>query len=248
MRIRGYLLIVSVVFAGAVFGQSKPKSNLDEFFDLSATIGESQGTVAGAYVHNWKIGKKQKWQIGYGVRLTSYFGVKNDFITAPARLARSTTFPFLIVFAAQETKNFDTLNVQRPFTNSLNLSANFGYDFSKRFSGGINIDVVGFTFGRTTSGILTSNGVTRTETAAKPAAFNLLLTGDNDYGSLNSEFFLKYKLNKQWAIKGIYQFLFVEYKTTTITQTALDGTKVDRFRNKANTFGLGVTWNFSSPK
>ena len=109
---------------------------------------------------------------------------------------------------------------------------------------GFNIDVIGFTVGRTTSAVLTSNGVTKAEIAAKPAPFNLLLTGDNDLGSLNSEFFLKYKLNTHWSIKADYQFLFVEYKTTTITQMAPDGTKVDRFRNKVNLIGIGISYHF----
>ena len=224
-----------------VYSQSSlPKVN--KFLDITGTVGESEGAVAASYVHNSRFGKTKKWEIGYGIRLTSYFGVKKDFITAPARLSRSTTIPFLIVFSEQKTSNWDTLNVQRPFTNSLNLSANFGYNFSSKWSAGLNIDVIGFTFGRTTSAVLTSNGTTRTEIAAKPSSFNLLLTGDNDLGSLNSEFFLKYNLNNQWAIKALYQFLFAEYKTTTIKQTAPDGTEVYRFRNKVNAFGLGVTY------
>jgi hypothetical protein len=239
------ILFIFLIFTTLTgFAQTPALSHVNSFIDLTGTVGESQGAVAASYVHNWQLGKKKKWEIGYGVRLTSYFGVKNDFTTAPARLSRSTTFPFLIVFAEQLTKNWDTLNVQRPLTNSVNLSANFGYHFSKRWSAGFNIDLVGFTFGRTTSGILTSNGVTKTETAAKPTAFNVLLTGDNDIGSLNSEFFLKYKLNEHWGLKAVYQFLFAEYKTTTIKQTAPDGTQVDRFRNKVNAFGLGVSYHF----
>ena len=236
------ILLATAVFTG--FSQSSKLARTNRFVDLSATIGESQGAVAASYVHNWRLGKKKKWEIGYGARLTSYFGVKTDFTTAPARLSRTTTFPFIIVFAGHETKNEDTLNVQRPFTNSVNLSTNLGYNFNERWSAGFNIDLIGFTFGRTTSGVLTSNGVTKTEFAAKPGAFNLLLTGDNDIGSLNSEFFLKYNLNNRWGIKAVYQFLFVEYKTTTIRQTAPDGTLVDRFRNKANTFGIGASYHF----
>jgi len=72
----------------------------------------------------------------------------------------------------------------------------------------------------------------------------VLLTGDNDYGSLNSEFFLKYKLSQRWGVRAIYQFYFAEYKTKTIKQTAPDGTLVDRFRNKANTYGAGLSYHF----
>ncbi|GAC1449359.1 MAG: hypothetical protein NVSMB7_11370 [Chitinophagaceae bacterium] len=217
---------------------------MNQFADLTGAVGQSQGTMAGSYVYNWRLGKKRKWETGLGLRYTGYFGVKRDFITAPGRLARSTTTPFVIVFARQKTENWDTLTVQRPFVNSINLSANFGYNFNRKWSAGFNIDLAGFSFGRTSSAILTSHGITRTEPAAKPASFNVLLTGDNDYGSLNSEFFMKYKLAERWGIKAVYQFYFAEYKTNTIQQTAPDGTHVNRFRNKVNALGLGVSYHF----
>lgn len=243
-----YSKIIGIFFLTAGFlkgyGQTKLTSPKLQLADLAVTVGESQGSAAASYVHNWVIGKNKKWELGYGVRLTSYFGTKKDFITAPARLARSTTFPFAIVFADQLEKNFDTLSVQRPFTNSLNFTANFGYKLNNRLTAGFNIDLVGFTFGRTSAAVLTSNGVTQTEAAAKPSHFNLLLTGDNDLGSLNSEFFLRYQLNQRWYLRAVYQFLFVEYKTGSVKQTAPDGTLVDRFRNKANNFGLGVSYRF----
>ena len=238
------LAVVVLIYSTATNAQQKPLPRINQFIDLSATVGSAEGSIAGSYVYNWRLGKKRKWEVGFGIRSTSYFGTKKDFITAPARLSRSTTTPFIIVFAGQKTENWDTLTVQRPFVNSVNLSLNFGYNFNKRWSGGFNIDLVGFSFGRKSSAILTSNGTTRTEPAAYVPSFNVLLTGDNDYGSLNSEFFLKYKLSEHWGIKAVYQFYFAEYKTNTVKQTAPDGTIVDRFRNKANTFGAGVSYHF----
>lgn len=238
------ILIFATVLLVCISGYAQ-HSRTNQFADITGTAGSSQGTAALSYVYNWKPGKKQKWEAGLGIRWTSYFGTKKDFTTAPARLARSTTFPFIIVFAGQETQNWDTLTVQRPFINSINLSANFGYNFSDRWSAGFNIDLIGFSFGRKGSAVLTSNGVTRNEANAKPAAFNVLLTGDNDYGSLNSEFFLKYKLSEKWGIKAVYGFYFGEYKTSTVKQTAPDGTIVDRFRNKANLLGLGISYHFA---
>lgn len=118
-----------------------------------------------------------------------------------------------------------------------------GYHFTPKLYGGINIDVIGFSFGQKSSAILTSNGNTQTDPASKPSAFNLLLTGDHDKGSLNSEFFVRYQLGKQWSVKALYQFIFVEYKTEQIVQVAPDGTEIDRFRNKANNLGLGIVYH-----
>lgn len=242
---KNLLLIVSffVCFKTGI-GQQKTTDNKSKWVDLAATVGSSKGTVAASYVYAWKMGKRQKWEVGLGARLTSAFGEKNDFITAPARLSRSNSIPFLIVFAGQKTENWDTLTVQRPWTNSLNLTANLGYYVSRNWKIGFNIDLAGFTVGRNSAAILTSNGVTRTEPKAKPAAFNLLLTGDLDYGNLNSEFFLLHHFNERWSVRGVYQFIFTEYKTTNSRQVAPDGTMVNRFRNKANNLGLGLSYRW----
>ncbi len=235
------IVVTSIISAHA---QVNTLPRINQFADLSGTIGDRQGTASAAFVYNWRVGNKRRWEIGVGARWTSYFGTKRDFTTAPGKLARSTTFPFVIVFAGQETQNWDTLTVQRPFVNSINVTANFGYNISTKWSAGFNIDLIGFSFGRRGSGILTSNGITKNEPNAKPAAFNVLLTGDNDYGNLASEFFLKYQLSRRWGLRAIYEFYFAEYKTTTVKQTAPDGTIVDRFRNKANTLGLGLAYHF----
>lgn len=238
-------LIILIVFCSATIGYSQKKaSHINQFVDLTGTVGRSQGTVAASFVHNWRIGKRKKWEAGLGFRWTTYIGTKTEFITAPARLARTNTTPFLIFFAGQRTDYHDTLTVQRPLTNSANISINLGYSFTPKWYAGFNIDLIGFTFGRESSAIFTSNGGTKIEPMAKPASFNVLLTGDHDYGSLNSEFFLKYRITPQWGVKAVYQFFFVEYKTENVNQVAPDGTVNDRFRNKANTIGLGFSFNF----
>ena len=236
------VMVVSILSV-SIKAQQKPLMHINQFVDVSSAIGSNEGTISASFARNWRLGNKKKLEMGLGIRATSYFGAKKEFYTAPARLARSNTIPFAIVFAGHEEKNVDTLTVQRPLVASLNLSANFGYHFGSKWYGGINIDLIGFTVGRTTSAVLLSNGNTTTEPAAKPTAFNVLLTGDNDYGSLNSEFFVKYKIAGRWYLKGVYQFYFAEYKTQSVKQIAPDGTIVDRFRNKVNAIGLGISYD-----
>ncbi|MBG9377028.1 hypothetical protein I5907_12355 [Panacibacter sp. DH6] len=240
---RKTLAIVCIFVASSIHAQ---KSNQYQQVDFSATAGSKQGTLAAAYSYNTRFGKSHKFDIGLGVRNTAYFGTKKDFITAgPARLTRTFTTPFAIFFAGQQESNFDTLVVQRSFVNAVNIALNLGYHFNEKISAGFNIDLVGFSFGTKTNGVFKSNGQTITEPSAKPSAFNLLLTGDHDKGSLNSEFFLRYNLNSRWGIKGVYQFVFVEYQANSVEQTFADGSKNDRFRNKANNFGLGITWQLN---
>lgn len=245
---KGFLLLVIVLLFSVYVSAQKKTIGTSRFVDLAGTIGKSQGTIATSFVNNWKLGKRKKWEAGLGFRWTTYFGTKTDFTTAPAKLARTNTTPFLIFFAGQRTDFHDTLTVQRPLTHSANISINAGYNFTEKWYAGFNIDLIGITFGRESSAILTSNGFTKIEQSAKPAAFNVLLTGDHDRGSLNSEFFVKYNITAKWGVRAIYQFLFVEYKTKNILQIAPDGTVNNRFRNKVNTVGLGVSYNFSGSK
>jgi len=236
--------ILLLLFVNGLQAQQKNLPRSGQLVDLTATLGNSQGLIAASYVYNRRLGKRRKWEIGIGARWTSYTGANSGFTTAPAKLSRSNTTPFIIVFAGQKTENWDTLSVHRPFVNALNASINFGYHFSEQWLAGFNIDLIGFSFGPARSAILTSQATPINEPRAKPAAFNILLTGDNDYGSLDSEFFLAYSFPGHWSLKAVYSFYFAEYKTTTIHQTAPDGTIVTRFRNKVNSLGLGLAYHF----
>lgn len=235
----GILLLLA---QGAVVAQNKGTGK-NQWLDLGLTAGSSQGSFSFSYNYGWRLGQKQKWELGVGARLTNYIGTKKDFLTAgPAKYTRSFTAPFLIFFAGQQEANFDTLTVQRPLTNSVNAQVLVGYHISPKWYAGFNIDVIGFTIGRKTSGIYTSNGITTTDPGVKPTTFNLLLTGDHDKGTLNSEFFLGYQLNKKIRLRAIYQFIFVEYKSQSFKQSLPDGVKNDRFRNKANNVGIGISY------
>lgn len=237
------IVLYFLTIIGSAVAQKNIAANKSEFLDLTATVGSAQGSVAASYVYNWKLGANKKFEIGIGGRWTTYFGTKKDFLTAgPAKYTRSFTAPFLIFFAGQEENNFDTLVVQRPLTSSLNATINLGYSISSKWYVGFNIDAIGFTFGRKSSSIFTSNGITKTDPDSKPSAFNVLLTGDHDKGSLNSEFLLRYKVAPRWSIKAVYQFVFVEYQSKTVQQTFSDGKKNDLFRNKANNLGIGVSY------
>jgi hypothetical protein len=221
------------------------RNRTSQYIDVAGTVGASQGTIATSFVHNWKVGKAKKLELGIGGRVTGYFGSKKDFITAgPAKYTRSFTVPFIIFFAGQEEQNFDTLSVQRPFTVSLNAMVNLGYNFSPKWYAGFNIDVIGFTLGRKSSSVYTGDGITKIDPASKPSPFNLLLTGDHDIGTLNSEFYVRYQFAPRWTVRALYQFIFVEYQSKSFRQSLPDNNTNDRFRNKANNFGLGVSYFF----
>jgi hypothetical protein len=208
-----------------------------------ATFGGAkyQGTLALSYVHLWHLGEKQKFGIGIGTRFTSYLGANQYYMTAPAQLTSGSTSPF-IIFQDNITANIDTFLVKSPQVNSLNLSINFNYRITKKIEAGFNIDVIGFSFGGSRQGNYI-NGPTGKMAGAAPTPFNILLVSDNDRGSLNSEFFARYFLNDQWAVKIGAQFLFTEYTTSTKVQQF--PSENDRFRNKSLLFCLGITRKIS---
>ncbi len=212
------------------------KKNIDANFAL----GDQQGSLSFLFLNNYGVGKSQKFKIGVGARLTSYLGLNQYFVTAPSQLTSGGTSP-LILFQDNITKNIDTLLVKSAFNHSLNAVINFGYTISDKIQVGFNIDLIGFSFGNTSSANYI-NGIQGKNTTASPTGFNILLVSDNDRGSLNSEFYGKYFFNDRWGVKLAAQFLFTEY--TTATKVQVYPQENDRFRNKSLLASLGVTYKF----
>lgn len=198
------------------------------YADFTGAIGSNQGSVSVDYFHLWKLGKSKKLEVGLGGRLTSYFGSSQYHSSAPASLA------------ADESKS-DSLLLQSSQVNAINLAINLGYRLSGKFGLGFNIDALGLSFGGKQNGSYI-NGNQGQATSAKPTAFNILLIGNNDQGSLNSEFYVRYFIKEKLAIKLAYQYLFTEYTTETEIQQLPEVN--DRFRNKSSLFSLGITKQF----
>lgn len=238
------LMISVIVLSVTATAQKKTKKTIDQYADISVGIGSSQFTSSLSYVHNWKIGKRKKWEVGLGARFTSYFGSNLYFRTAPAKLTSGKTDP-TVLFTQDIEQNIDSVLFPKAQVNSFNISLNFGYNFSKKFSAGLNIDAIGFSFGKKQSGIYYGNNfATGVQATARPTSFNLLLISDNDKGSLNSELFGRYKWNDSWSVRLGIQFYFAEYTTDTKVQTTPGGDKNDRFRKKMLGAGLGISYNF----
>ena len=239
------ILVFSFLFSFSYFltfaqetTESKKGFKYNNNYDLAISAGNGF-SLAPSWSHFHKIGKKGKFQIGYGVRLTSLFGSNVEHITAPARLTTGSTGLGVI---AQETitANLDTLTLNSMQVNSLNITINLQYAFSEKIEIGFNIDALGFSFGGEQKGTFTARSLGRapSQETAKPTTANVLLTSDNDIGSLNSELYLRYWLSPKWAIRGGLTFAFSEY--TTSRKLVLDN---DRFRAKILMPMIGITFS-----
>jgi hypothetical protein len=200
--------------------------------DLSLAAGQGF-TGAASYNVLYGLGKNHKFRIGYSLRLNSYFAGETDHGTAPASL---TT----------DDAKIDTLRLGNAQLNSLNLGVRLEYGISSKFDVGFGIDAVGFTFGGEQSGTFLARQSDASGTGnhnqtvnASPTAFNLLLIGDNDRGSLNSEFYVRYWISEKIGIRGGVSYQFWEY--TAERKLAYDN---DRFRSKVVMPMLAVSYKF----
>lgn len=208
--------------------------------EIQATtgLGDAQFSVSLSYGWDWELWKSKKFAIGLGGRLTSYFASNQYYITAPAKLTSGSTGP-LVIFKENIEENIDTFLVQSPQMNAINAFVHLRYKLHKKIHVGFNIDMVGFSFGKSTRGTFISNDAQQVEEAV-PTLFNILLISDNDRGSLNSELYGKYYWNDNLAVKVGAQFLFTEYTTTTDVQQYPEPN--DRFRNKSLMLAFGIAY------
>jgi hypothetical protein len=215
------------------------------YFDLGVAIGDQQGATALSWFHLHGIGhKKQRLKIGYGLRFTSYVGANKLYTTAPSKYTSTRQDP-LTIFSDNVDQNIDTIATVTPQVNLINLSLHIEYRIWKVFDLGFNIDAIGFSFGgKQKVNVLSSSydGGQSPVTYAKPSSFNLLLTSDNDIGSLNSEFFIRYWVSPKFGLRAGYSFLFTEYKTEN--KLSFDNGRIenDRYRLKTSMFLLALTF------
>lgn len=231
---------LSLLTAFSAWAQSQSQSL--RHADACASYASMEGTVTVSAFHEWLLGTSRRFEFGLGARFTGYLGGNQYYITAPARLTSGTTGP-QVLFIENIPENIDTFLVKSPQVNALNLSVNLGYHINTKISAGFNIDLIGFSLGGKRKGNYI-NGFYGKMGRGKPTFFNLLLVSDNDKGTLDSEFYVKYAMNERWSLKGGAQFLFTEYTTDEELQQLPEPN--DRFRDKSLMLLLGVSRQFSN--
>lgn len=180
--------------------QDKPPFLRRGSVDIAANFGE--GSFAGALT--WaKFGllskKIDKLEVGYGLRFTSFVGANKFFVTAPSKYT-SPVQDLGTIFSKTIDENIDTITTATAVTNSLNFAVFIQYAIRPKLEAGFNIDLVGFSFGPSRKFNVISSVFDPNQSpviSGSPTRFNLLLTSDNDLGSLNSEFYLRYWVNSR---------------------------------------------------
>lgn len=215
-------ILLSIIAIVSISGSLKAQRTM--FLDLGTGINQESLSPVLALRNDWELGKKGKFIVGTGLRFNGFYGKDVYLSSAPNVLAI-------------EQSSVDSLFAPKPNINSLNLLINLGYNINKKFQVGFDIDALGFSFGPTGSPTFISGGKS-SPTSASPTSTNILLVGNNDKGSLNSNFHTSYKLNDKIALKLAYQYLFNELTTKTIVQKIPEDN--DRFRVKSSQVFIGV--------
>jgi hypothetical protein len=217
------ILITLIFFANIIANQAQTK-----YIQIGGAKGENNGAIVVSAQKDWYFGKRGTIVLGTGVRFTSFFGKNNYLITAPANLTA-------------KPENIDSLLAPSPSISSLNLILNIGHKIGQKMEIGFNIDLAGFSFGPEGSPNFISKGNSKS-VKASPTSPNVLLVGDNERGSLNSQFYGKIKITEKLGLNLAYQFLFNELTTTSKIQTAPEAN--DRFRSKSGQIYAGISFHF----
>lgn len=207
-------------------------------YRLSLNAGPGSFTSAFAWSHSYPVSTNHRFKVGYGIRMSNFFGADLNYRTAPAKYT-SGKASFAALFADDIKTNIDTVRFSSVQTNSLNLGIYLNYllpSFKNKLELGINIDAIGFSFGGKQTGVYKGQNI-----SAKPTGFNALLVSDSDLGSLNSEWYASYWVSKKIAVQLGYTFIFSEYTTDNKIQQIPNSTdKNDRFRSKASQLMIGI--------
>ncbi|WP_375558645.1 hypothetical protein ACE193_12905 [Bernardetia sp. OM2101] len=209
---------------------------------ITGAFGEGATSMTLGFSHLYGFGSSRRFKLGYGVRLSSFFGSDRKFTAAPPDLASEDNPQYFGVGETFFGVPSDSDNKSQ--LNAINLGLYTDYSITENVLVGFNIDVIGFSFGAKKEGTVydernASGLIGIGATSAKPTSFNALLVGDNDIGTLNSEFWIGYRIASNVMVRGAFSYLFTEYTTDGQYQ---DGN--DRFRYKAAQGAVGVSYTF----
>lgn len=243
MRISFLSLLLTWLFISPFKAQNSEVEVLPinkHYFDVAVATNINQSCLATSYIRLFPIALKKKFNVGYGIRFNNQIGKNLGYATAPAKLTSKMQGP-QVLFSKIYYENIDTISVHNAQVNSINLSINLEYKISSKLGVGFNIDAIGFSFGKKTTGkyqAYQDPARNNSEQTVKPTPFNVLLVSDNDIGSLNSELFISYHLTNRLGIRFGATFIFTEY--TSDVKLRLEN---DRWRSKSLQAMIGISYS-----
>lgn len=196
-----------VLLGGCCIAVALPASG--QRLELDASLGLSGSALRSALSSQWRHDLHARLTIGAGLRLTHYAGEDASFRNV-----------------GQTTAGLPERVTLNPNAWGLNVMVSAQARVTGVVAAGANIDVAGVAI-----------GPTEHAGAAEltPARGSLFQYGDNDRGSLNSEFFIAVTLSPQWELRGGMSHYVVGY-------TATAGASTTRYLRFETVPFLGMRW------
>lgn len=157
--------------------------------DLSTAIGDEVLVSSLQWDKLFPIALKKRIKVGFGVRMNVANYWDKSFFTAPPQRVNNT---------------FDTLVMAHQTVYFFNLQFLAEVALLKWWDVGMNIDLVGVSWGARTPAVYYSKsaGFNGTQETVLPENLNLMLFGNNDFGNLNSQFYFRFWPSDKVFIKA----------------------------------------------
>ncbi|WP_128544662.1 hypothetical protein [Larkinella soli] len=249
------LTTVLVLISFFAFSQSSVSTRISSGIDVGAGFKTDYTVPSITYYELLNLDANRIFSVGWTIKGSAFYGDNLNYITAPAKLSRGKTgFPALSAPLIPE--NLDTLRYDWVTGTSLNLGLRAQIRVGPVEVGG-SADILGLSFGKNrTARYISSSGqyeITKSNTEkdtvtfrsspgqrAKPQTLNLRLLGDNDYGTLATEVYVRLQVTRRVGLRVAYQWITTEMRASN--KNLIDGN--DRFRNTASMAYVGLTLPF----
>lgn len=242
------MFLVMMLVSGVAFNVTAQETRFSksaDYFEFAASGASGRFSGALSWSHAARVSKRlPRVKLNYGLRFTSFVGANKYYVTAPSKYT-SPVQSLGTIFSETIEANIDTVTTATAVTHALNVAIGIQYSITPKLEVGFNIDAVGFSFGPKRDFNIISSVFDPNQppvVSGSPTRLNLLLTSDNDIGSLNSEFFARYWLSDKIGIRAGFTFLFSEYRLDR--ELSFDNGRImnDRYRYKASMAMLGISY------
>lgn len=178
-----FVYTLSFLIAGSAFARVSVHSSF-------ATDGEATATSV-FFQQEFIPTKYEQFHLGYIIR-SSYFKSSKNLIFTDS--------------SASFVKVSNSVKIKSPEIVSTNLGIVANYNIIPILGLGLNLDLLGFSFG-------SKKELVDFSIRSSPTPFNVFLVNTNDIGSLNSEFYIFYLHNDFLSIRTGLTHFFAEYTT-----------------------------------
>lgn len=220
------LLATSFVYAESTNDSLKAKPwKENHYVDMSLGLGSKIFTGSVAWHKMFNIAWKKRIRLGAGLRANMANVTKRMYVTA---------FP-----NRPDAGTYDSLFLDDHTIYSINLTFHADVSLAQWIDVGLNLDVVGVSFGETTDASYRSAtflpAISTEQT--KPELLNVFAFGNNNRGTSNTQFYLRFWPGENFFVKAGYSL----YHITENTENTLNFSN-NRFVTSSHMGFVSLGW------